>query len=95
MNTVTEFIEKTNMLKSGEVIGVGVSGGSDSMALLHFLAENQQKFDVEVVAIHVDHGIRENSYMDADFVKEKAKEFGVRFYKFRIEIGRASCRERV
>ncbi len=85
MNTVTEFIEKTNMLKSGEVIGVGVSGGSDSMALLHFLAENQQKFDVEVVAIHVDHGIRENSYMDADFVKEKAKEFGVRFYKFRID----------
>lgn len=85
MHTVEEFIEKTNMIKKGEVIGVGVSGGSDSMALLHYLAQNQQKFDIEVVAVHVDHGIRENSFMDADFVKEKAKEFGVRFYKFRID----------
>lgn len=85
MFTVEEFIEKTKMIKHGDVIGVGVSGGSDSMALLHYLATNQQKFDIEVVAIHVDHGIRLNSYMDADFVKEKAKEFGVRFYKFRID----------
>lgn len=85
MDTVEQFINKTKMLKRGDVIGVGVSGGSDSMALLHYLAENQQKFDIEVVAIHVDHGIRTNSYLDADFVKEKAKEFGVRFYKFRID----------
>ncbi len=85
MKTVEEFIEKTKMIKKGEIIGVGVSGGSDSMALLHYLANNQHKLDIEVVAIHVDHGIRENSYMDADFVREKAGELGVRFYKFRID----------
>ena len=75
MKTIDDFIEKYKLLKRGDVVGVGVSGGSDSMALLHYLAENQQKYDIEVVAIHVDHGIRENSYLDADFVKEKAKEF--------------------
>lgn len=80
-----EFIEKNKLFKRGEVIGVGCSGGSDSMALLHYLALNQEKFDIEVVAIHVDHEIRENSYMDADFVKEKARELGVRFYKFRVD----------
>ncbi len=85
MLSTIEFIDKQKLIKAGDVIGVGVSGGSDSMALLSFLAENQQKYDIEVIAIHVDHGIRENSYMDADFVKEKAKELGVRFYKFRID----------
>lgn len=80
-----EFIKNNNLLKSGEVIGVGCSGGSDSLALLHYLANNQERFDIEVVAIHVDHEIRENSCLDADFVKEKAKELGVRFYKFRVD----------
>lgn len=85
METAKQLIEKTKMFKSGEIIGVGVSGGADSMALLHFLAQNAEEYDIEVVAIHVDHGIRENSYEDADFVKQKAKELGVRFYKFRID----------
>ena len=83
-----EFIEKNKLFKRGEIIGVGCSGGSDSMALLHYLATNQEKFDIEVVTIHVDHAIRENSYMDADFVREKAKELGVRFYKFRVDAPR-------
>lgn len=85
MEKIEQFIKDTKMIKAGDVIGVGVSGGSDSMALLHYLAENQNKFDIEVVAIHVDHGIRENSYMDADLVRAKARELGVRFYKFRID----------
>lgn len=80
-----EFIKKNNMFKNGDVIGVGVSGGSDSMALLHYLAKNQEKFDIEVVAIHIDHSIRENSFMDAQFVKEKAAELGVRYYKFKVD----------
>lgn len=84
-NSIEAFIEKTKMIMPGDVIGVGFSGGSDSMVLLHFLANNQQKYDIEVVAIHIDHGIRENSYVDADFAKEKAKELGVRFYKFRVD----------
>lgn len=85
MINIDEFVAKNKLFKRGETIGVGCSGGSDSMALLHYLATNQEKFDIEVVAIHVDHGIRENSYMDADFVREKARELGVRFYKFKID----------
>lgn len=85
MLSCEEFITKNKLFKRGEIIGVGCSGGSDSIALLHYLASNQEKFDIEVVAIHVDHEIRENSYIDADFVKEKAKELGVRYYKFRVD----------
>ncbi len=85
MESAKELIEKSKMFKRGDIIGVGVSGGEDSMALLHFLSQHAEEYDIEVVAIHVDHGIRENSYEDADFVKQKAKDMGVRFYKFRID----------
>lgn len=86
MQTCGEFIKQNNLFKSGEIIGVGCSGGSDSLALLHYLAKNQEKLDIEVVAIHVDHQIRENSYVDADFVRAQARELGVRFYKFRVDV---------
>lgn len=86
MITCEEFIKQNNFFKPGEIIGVGCSGGSDSLALLHYLAQNQEKLDIEVVAIHVDHQIRENSYIDADFVKDKAKELGIRYYKFRVDV---------
>ena len=85
MLSCEDFIKQNKLFKSGDIVGVGCSGGSDSIALLHYLAMNQEKFDIEVVAIHVDHGIRENSYIDADFVREKAREFGVRYYKFRVD----------
>ena len=86
MRSCEDFIKENRLFKSGEIIGVGCSGGSDSLALLSYLAKNQEKFDIEVVAIHVDHQIRENSWADAEFVKERAQEFGVRFYKFRVDV---------
>lgn len=86
MNTIDEFIKENKLFKAGEVVGVGCSGGSDSLALLHYLAKHQEKLDIEVVAIHVDHQIRENSWADAEFVKERAQELGIRFYKFRVDV---------
>lgn len=86
MRSCEEFIKANRLFKSGEIIGVGCSGGSDSLALLHYLAKHQEKFDIEVVAIHVDHLIRENSWADAEFVKQRAEELGIRFYKFRVDV---------
>ena len=85
MQNVLKFIEENNMINPGDRVGVGVSGGSDSMALLHFLHENAEKLDIEVVAIHIDHGIREESRDEANFVLSMCKAMGVRSYKFRIE----------
>lgn len=80
-----DFIKKNKLIKAGEVIGVGISGGIDSMCLLHFLNEHKNDLDIEVVAIHINHSIREESDDDARFVVEKCKEMGVRVYKFTID----------
>lgn len=85
MQNVLDFINQNNLIKPGERIGVGVSGGSDSMALVHFLHSLSEQLDIEVIAICVDHGIREESREEANFVISKCKQMGVRAYKFRID----------
>ncbi len=85
MQNVLKFIKDNNLIQPGERIGVGVSGGSDSMALVHFLQSVSEELDIEVVAICVDHGIREESREEANFVVQKCREMGVRAYKFRID----------
>ncbi len=85
MEKILDFIKKHKLIKAGEVIGVGVSGGIDSMSLLHFLHSVSEKLDIEVVAIHINHGIREESDDEARFVLSKCKEMGVRVYKFSID----------
>lgn len=47
---------------------VGVSGGIDSMVLLHWLAENRGKISLPIRVMHVDHGINENSHAWASYV---------------------------
>jgi len=86
---VLELIKQKNMIKSGEVIGVAVSGGVDSMSLLHFLHENSEALDCEIVAITVDHMLRgENSLGDTLFVKNWCKENGIRCYKYSVDAGK-------
>ena len=84
MEKVKEFIKEKKLILPGEIIGVGVSGGSDSMALLYYLASIQEELDFEVLAIHINHGIREESRDEEEFVMNKCRELGVRAYKFKI-----------
>jgi len=85
MDKILSFIKKNKLIKAGQVIGVGVSGGADSMSLLHYLNEHKNMLDIEVVAIHINHGIREESDDEARLVLQKCKEMGVRVYKFSID----------
>ncbi len=85
MEQVIDYIRKNNMIKPGEVIGVACSGGRDSIALLHYLNSIKGELDCEVVAVTVDHGIRDNSALDVDFVMQFCKENKIRAYKFKGE----------
>lgn len=80
-----ELIKEYKMIQDGDIVGVATSGGKDSMALLCFLVELSQEKDFEIVAIHVDHCLRENSNDDAEFVLDFCKEHGIRAYKFKVD----------
>ncbi len=82
---VRRCVEDYNMIEAGDRIGVGVSGGKDSLALLIFLAElrkyNQNPFTVE--AITVDMGLG----MDYSCIQQLCRELDVPFHLIKTEIG--------
>lgn len=86
MDSIKKTILKNSLINKGEVIGVGVSGGTDSMALLHYLHSISDELDFEVVGVHIDHNIRENSAEDASFVLNYCRENGIRAYKFKVDV---------
>lgn len=59
---------------------VAVSGGVDSVALLHMLYEMQRNQPhLELVVAHADHGIREDSASDKELVENLAERYGLPF----------------
>lgn len=58
-------------------IVLAISGGVDSMVLLDLVCRSGRYARGEIIVAHFDHGIRENSAEDAEFVERKAKEYGV------------------
>ncbi len=93
---VIEFIKLNKLIQPGETIGVAVSGGVDSMSLLHFLHSNKETLDCNVVAITIDHMLRgESSLGDAMFVKNWCKENGVYCHKYSVDAGKIATERRI
>ena len=66
-----------------KTVGVAVSGGKDSMALLHFLHNHKTDLGISVVAVNVDHNMRKGeSLRDSNFVKDYCDKLGVTFYGY-------------
>ena len=82
---VRRCVQDYHMIEEGDRIGVGVSGGKDSVALLAFLAElrkyNDKAFDVEAITIDMGLG------MDYTPIEELCKQLEVKFNLIRTEIG--------
>ena len=85
MEEVLNAINENHLVKRGETIGVAVSGGIDSMSLLHFMNEQKEKLDIDVVAITVDHCLRENSFGDSIFVQDWCKKHGIYCHRFSVD----------
>ena len=81
---VAQTIRLNHLLDSGCRVLVGVSGGADSLALLHLFGALQGQFGLTVKALYVDHGLRpEETPGEWICVQENAG-------RLQIECGRAS-----
>lgn len=75
---VLATIQKYSMLAPGDRVLVAVSGGPDSVALLHVLFDLRETLDLELHVFHLNHMMRgKASERDALFVKELADELGL------------------
>jgi tRNA(Ile)-lysidine synthase len=76
-------LEMGGLLPPAERVVVGVSGGADSVCLLHILHDLQ----VPVVVAHFDHGLRRASWSDGRYVLRLAAQLGVPAVAERLESG--------
>lgn len=80
MNGMQEEAEQYAMWAEGETVVAAVSGGPDSMALLHLLHQISVKQDLRLICAHVNHGLRpEESAAEAKQVRAAAERLGIRF----------------
>ncbi|TLS34987.1 tRNA lysidine(34) synthetase TilS [Pseudalkalibacillus caeni] len=87
MQSVYQFIKKHHLLEQNSVVIAGVSGGPDSMALLHFLLSNRERWQLKVIAAHVDHMFRgKESEEDFEYVKQYCSENDVPFEGIQIDV---------
>lgn len=69
-----DFIHKNNLFDKKKIM-IAVSGGADSMSLLHFLMSIKERENLEIAALHFEHGIRGvESKEDAIFVENYCKQ---------------------
>lgn len=72
-----DTIRQDRLLARGDSVVAGVSGGPDSVALLHVLARLRDDLGISLVAVYVDHGLRPPaSQAEAGYVRSLAGQLG-------------------
>lgn len=87
INEFINYIKDNELLNNGDKVLVGLSGGPDSVCLLHLLHSIKDKYSLEIGAAHINHMIRgEEALKDEEYAKNLCETLGIRFYSTRLQI---------
>jgi tRNA(Ile)-lysidine synthase len=89
---VREAVVRRRLLDRGDHVLVGVSGGPDSVALLHALTLLRSEYALRLTVCHVHHGLRPEADRDAAFVQALAARLGCSARVVRVEVPRGGGR---
>lgn len=92
---LNRVLRKQFLVRPGERIGVAVSGGADSVALLRLLLESREEHGITLAVVHFNHKLRgKSSDADEQFVRKLALKYGLEFRVGREDIGARAKHER-
>jgi tRNA(Ile)-lysidine synthase len=90
LERVVDTVERYRMLAAGDRVGVAVSGGADSVCLLHLLVELTARWQLTLSVLHVNHNLRgDASRGDAEFVRCLAASLGLPFTLYDLDLSHA------
>ena len=93
---VLDFVRREEMFRPGDRVLVAVSGGPDSVALLHLLTGWRRELGLELGVGHFDHGLRgRESQEDAALVADLARSLGLSLYPGRGDVKELARREKL
>ena len=71
------FVTRRKLVSSGDRVLLAVSGGVESMVMLHLVRESAAELEVEIAAAHFDHAMRAASAQDAEWLAGVCAAWGV------------------
>ena len=92
---VDEALTKFGLIAEGDSVLVGVSGGPDSVALLHLLRDRAPARRLHLGIAHLNHQLREGAGRDEEFVRQLAAALGLPFHGHRAEVRAWQVRHRL
>ncbi|MBQ3038349.1 MAG: tRNA lysidine(34) synthetase TilS [Clostridia bacterium] len=86
IETVKRDIIKNRLIDYGDRVLVALSGGSDSVALLHMLYSISEELGFKICAAHVNHMIRSEAVSDEEFVKKLCKKLDIECFVKKADV---------
>jgi tRNA(Ile)-lysidine synthase len=86
-------IQREELLRAGDRVGVAVSGGIDSVALLRLLLELRHELGIVLSVVHFNHQLRRESEEDQEFVAGLAREHGLEFHAASGDVAQLAAEE--
>lgn len=84
IQNIHNYIAKNQLLRPGSNIIIGLSGGPDSVFLLHLLANMRKEHNITLIAVHLDHEWRIESAQDVEFCRTLAASLQIPFITRKI-----------
>ncbi len=92
--TILRTILRFSMVRRGDRVLVGLSGGADSVALTHALFALRTELEIHLVIAHLNHGLRDDAAADEGFCRELAGKLGVAFVVGRTDVTQKATSEK-
>ncbi len=87
LKQVAEFVARKELLSNGDAVLVGLSGGPDSVALLHLLTRLRRSYSLKLHAVYINHGLRSKQALKEEkFCAEICRRWHVGFHLVRADI---------
>lgn len=86
IDKIKDTIEKYRMVNHGDKVLLAVSGGPDSVCMAHVLCKIAPEYGLDLHFVYFDHGIREATHKEMEFVKNMAREQGYGFTSGKADV---------
>ncbi len=87
LNRVRQFIEERDLLRPGDGVVVGVSGGPDSLCLFDVLDSLADDLSLTLHIAHLNHGLRPEAAAEAEFVRAEAEKRSLAYHTEAADTG--------
>jgi tRNA(Ile)-lysidine synthase len=93
---IIKFIDEKDLIQKNDRILIALSGGPDSVFLLHFLNKYKKRFKIELGAVHINHLLRgDESDKDEVFCRKICNELGLEYFSVRKNVKSFALKEKI